>query len=154
VAEALIEGFRDSTFIIAIGISLRRLAIGFAISIFCGGALGLLISKFKLLDETIGGLVLGVQTLPSICWLPLAVLWVGLNERAILFVVVMGAIFSITIATESSIKNIPQLFIKAGRNMGAKGWGLLWEVMIPAALPQFVTGLKQGWSFAWRSLMA
>jgi NitT/TauT family transport system permease protein len=154
VLETLIEGFRNSTFLIAIGISLRRIALGYGVSIVFGGCLGLLISKFKILDETIGGLVLGLQTLPSICWLPLALLWFGLNERAILFVVVMGALFSITIATESGIKNVPPLYIRAGRNMGARRWRLFWEVMLPAAMPSFISGLKQGWSFAWRSLMA
>jgi NitT/TauT family transport system permease protein len=84
----------------------------------------------------------------------MAILWFGLNDTAIIFVVIIGAIFSITIATESGLKNIPTLYIRAGKNMGAKGLGMLWYVMLPAALPSIVTGLKQGWSFAWRSLMA
>ncbi len=154
VLGTLIEGFRNSTFLIAIGISLRRIALGYGISIVFGGCLGLLISKFRILDETIGELILGLQTLPSICWLPLALLWFGLNERAILFVVIMGALFSITIATESGIKNVPPLYLRAGRSMGARSWRLFWEVIVPAATPSFISGLKQGWSFAWRSLMA
>ncbi|MDD4183529.1 MAG: ABC transporter permease subunit, partial [Candidatus Omnitrophica bacterium] len=89
-----------------------------------------------------------------ICWLPLSLLWFGLNEKAIIFVAIMGAIFSITIAADSSIKNIPPLYLKVGRNMGARKFSLLFRVIMPAALPYFIPGLKQGWSFAWRSLMA
>jgi len=154
VWESLVTGFKDRTFIVAIAVSLKRIAIGYGISIACGGALGILISKFKLLDETFGGLVLGLQTLPSICWLPLAILWFGLNEQAILFVVIMGALFSITIATDAGIKNVSPIYLKAGRNMGARRWRLFMHVILPASLPTVISGLKQGWSFAWRSLMA
>ena len=154
VLETLITGFRDSSFLIAIGISLRRIAIGYGISILAGGFLGILMSKYKTVDETLGSLVLGLQTLPSICWLPLALLWFGLNERAIIFVVIMGALFSITIATDSGIKHVSPIYIKAGRNMGARRYKLFLEVIIPAAMPSIIAGLKQGWSFAWRSLMA
>ncbi len=154
VFQTLIAGFKNSTFFIAIGISLRRIVIGYGISIILGGMLGLVMSKFKTIDETVGGLVLGLQTLPSICWLPLALLWFGLNERAIIFVVIMGALFSITIATYSGVKNVPPIYIKAGRNIGARRFKLFLEVIIPAAKPSIISGLKQGWSFAWRSLMA
>lgn len=154
VLETLINGFKDRTFLIGIAISLKRILIGYGISIIFGGILGILISKFKFLDDTIGSLVLGLQTLPSICWLPLAILWFGLNERAIIFVVIIGALFSITLATESGVKSISPLYIKAGKNMGAKKAVLFLDVIIPAALPTIISGLKQGWSFAWRSLMA
>lgn len=154
VMGTLIEGFRNTSFLVAIGISLRRLIIGYGISILCGGILGLLICKFRVLDETIGSFVLGLQTLPSICWFPLALLWFGLNERAIIFVVVAGALFSITIAVEGGIKNVPRQYINAGMNMGARRVRLFREIMLPAAMPSIISGLKQGWSFAWRSLMA
>lgn len=154
VLGSLVAGFKNISFLIALAISLKRIVIGYGISIIAGGALGLCISKFKLLDDTIGGLVLGIQTLPSICWFPLALLWFGLNESAIYFVVIMGALFSITIATESGIRNVPPLYIRAGKNMGAKNIRLFYEVIIPAALPSIISGLKQGWSFAWRSLLA
>ena len=154
VFATLISGFRDSSFLIAIGISLKRIVIGYGISIVLGGMMGMLMSKYKLVDDTLGGLVLGLQTLPSICWLPLALLWFGLNENAIIFVVIMGALFSITIATDSGIRNVPFLYIKAGKNMGAKNMTLFLEVILPAAMPSIIPGLKQGWSFAWRSLMA
>lgn len=154
VTETLLAGFADKTFLTAIMISMRRILIGYGLSIILGGILGLVMSKFRIIDETVGSLVLGLQALPSICWLPLALLWFGLNERAIIFVVVMGALFSITIATDSGIKNVPPLYIKAGRNMGARRFRLFLEVVLPAAMPAIISGLKQGWSFAWRSLMA
>ncbi|WP_258189552.1 ABC transporter permease, partial [Candidatus Hakubella thermalkaliphila] len=144
----------DRTFLIGIAISMRRITIGYGISVIAGILLGLLIGRVKLLDETVGSLVLGLQTLPSITWLPLALLWFGLNEKAIIFVVIMGAVFSITIGTYSGVKGVPPLYLKAGRNMGAQGYQLFLQVIIPAALPSIVVGLKQGWSWAWRSLMA
>jgi NitT/TauT family transport system permease protein len=154
VFQTLLHGFADRTFIFGILASLRRILLGYSISLIAGVLLGLSISRNKFIAETIGSLILGLQTLPSICWLPLALLWFGLNESAIIFVVVMGALLSITTATESGIKNAPPLLIKAGENMGARGPRLLFEVIIPAALPSIITGMKQGWSFAWRSLMA
>lgn len=154
VFQTLVNGFMDRTFLIGIAISMRRIAIGYGISVIAGILLGLLIGRVKLLDETMGSLVLGLQTLPSITWLPLALLWFGLNERAIIFVVIMGAVLSITIGTYSGVKGVPPLYLKAGRNMGAQGHQLFIQVILPAALPSIVVGLKQGWSFAWRSLMA
>jgi sulfonate transport system permease protein len=154
VLQTLLQGFADRTFIFGILASLRRILLGYSISLIAGVLLGLGISRNKFIAETIGSLILGLQTLPSICWLPLALLWFGLNESAIVFVVVMGALLSITTATESGIKNAPPLLIKAGQNMGARGPRLLFEVIVPAALPSIITGMKQGWSFAWRSLMA
>jgi len=154
VFETMAAGFKEASFLFAIGISLKRILIGYGISIVFGGLLGLLMGKSKFISDTVGGLVLSLQTLPSICWLPLALLWFGLNEQAIIFVAIMGALFSITIATYSGVRNVSPLYIKAGKNMGAKNITLFWEVIIPAALPSIIPGLRQGWSFAWRSLLA
>ena len=154
VLQTLLEGLADKTFLFGILASMRRILIGYSISLCAGVLLGLAIGRNQFLDDTLGSLVLGLQTLPSICWLPLALLWFGLNESAIIFVVIMGALLSITIATETGIKNAPPLLLRAGRNMGAKGARLLFEVVVPAALPSIISGMKQGWSFAWRSLMA
>jgi len=92
--------------------------------------------------------------LPSICWLPLAVLWFGLTEKAILFVVIMGSVLSLTIAMETGRQQMPKIFGMAGRNLGAHGWRLFLYVLLPASLPYLVSGLKQGWAFAWRSLIS
>jgi NitT/TauT family transport system permease protein len=154
VLETLVAGFRDKTFLLGIGVSMRRLLIGYGISVFFGTVLGLVIGKIRVLDETVGGFIVGLQTLPSICWLPLAILWFGLNESAITFVVVMGSLLSITIATDSGVKSIQPIYLRAGRNMGAKGYDMFVNVVLPASFPSILMGLKQGWSFAWRSLMA
>lgn len=154
VFRSMSEGFLNGTFFIGILASLKRIAIGYGISTIAGVILGLWIGRNSFVEQTLGTLVLGLQTLPSICWLPLAILWFGLNETAIIFVIIMGALLAITLATESGVKNIPPIFIKAGRNMGATELRLLIFVIIPAAFPAIISGLKQGWAFAWRSLMA
>ncbi|OGY87475.1 MAG: sulfate ABC transporter permease [Candidatus Kerfeldbacteria bacterium RIFOXYA2_FULL_38_24] len=154
VFKTLIKGFANHTFIWGILISMRRLFIGFGFALLVGSFVGFLLAKVKIINETVGFLVLGLQTLPSICWLPLALLWFGLNEKAIIFVVIMGSIMSMTIAMESAVKNIPPLFIRAGKMLGVQGWQLFCHVIFPAILPSFITGIKQGWSFAWRSLMS
>jgi NitT/TauT family transport system permease protein len=154
VAQTLVRGFQNGTFVVGIISSMQRLLVGYGISAVIGLALGLAIGRIRLLDETIGSLVLGLQALPSICWLPLALLWFGLSETAMLFVVVMGALLSITLSTEAGVKNTPPLYLRAARNLGARGWKLYALVVLPAALPAILTGMKLGWSFAWRSLMA
>jgi NitT/TauT family transport system permease protein len=92
--------------------------------------------------------------MPSICWLPLAVLWFGLSENAILFVIVMGSTLSVTISMETGRKQMPKIYSMAGRNLGARKWKLFYHVLLPASMPYIITGLKQGWAFAWRSLFA
>jgi len=154
VAQTLVRGFQNGSLIIGIVTSMERILIGFGISAVVGILLGLALGRIKLLDETVGSVVLGLQALPSICWLPLALIWFGLSETAILFVVVMGALLSVTLATEAGVKNTPPLYLRAARNLGARGWRLYWSVIFPAALPAIITGMKLGWSFAWRSLMA
>jgi NitT/TauT family transport system permease protein len=114
----------------------------------------MLMARLAWLRAACGPLVIGLQALPSICWLPLALLWFGLSERAILFVVVMGSLLSITIATEGAVRAVPSLYIRAARTLGARRLRLYTRVILPASLPGIVTGLKLGWTFAWRSLMA
>ena len=154
VADALTAGFKDHSFWIAVGISMKRMLLGYGISVVLGMILGLGIASNKFLEETLGGLLVGLQTLPSICWLPLAVLWFGLSEKAILFVVVMGSLLSVTIAMEDGRRQIPKIYRMAGRNLGANGFRLFWHVLLPASLPYIISGLKQGWAFAWRSLVS
>jgi NitT/TauT family transport system permease protein len=150
----LVNGFQgNGQYLQAVLVSLQHLAVGYTISLVFGVALGLLMARVRLFNETVGSLVLGLQALPSVCWLPLAVLWLGLTEQAIIFVVVMGALFSITLGVDAGVKNTPPIYLKAARNLGAQGLALSLQVVMPAALPAILTGLKQGWSFAWRSLM-
>jgi len=154
VAQSLIAGFEDNSFTIGILVSMKRVLIGFGLSIAGGVLIGLAIGRVKLLDETIGTIVLGFQALPSICWLPIALLWFGLSENAIVMVVVLGSLFAITIGVDSGVKNVPPIYLRAARTMGAGGFNLYTRVIIPAAMPSIISGLKQGWSFAWRALMA
>lgn len=144
----------DNTMGVAIVASVRRILVGYSISIVIGVTLGLIIVKFKYLDENLGPLILGLQTLPSICWLPFAILWYGLNESAIIFVITIGSTFAVAIAVQYAIKNVNPLYIRAAKTMGAKGTKIYTQVILPAALPDVVSGMKQGWSFAWRALMA
>lgn len=134
--------------------SVNRILVGYFLSFIVGVTLGLLVSRFKILEDTIGSLVSRFQVLPSICWLPLAILWFGLSTTAIQFVVVMGALPSILIATDNGIRNITPVYIKAAHTMGVRGMDLYRRVIFPAALPSIVTGMKMAWAFAWRSLMA
>lgn len=127
---------------------------GYLISLVVGFILGILITRIRFLEENLNPLILGFQTLPSICWLPLAILWFGIGEDSIIFVIAVGSIFSITMAIVSGIKNVPPIYLRAARTMGAKGIKAYTTVIIPAALPALISGMKQGWSFAWRALMA
>ncbi len=154
VGQTLIKGLWQGAYLQGAWVSMRRIAVGYGISVALGVTLGALIARSSLLEDTLGSLVVGMQALPSVCWLPLAILWFGLNERAILFVVLMGSLFSIVLGVRDGIRNTPPVYVKAARNLGASGVGLLTQVVIPAALPSIVGGFKQGWAFAWRSLMA
>jgi len=154
VVESLWAGFADHSFWIAIGVSMKRMLLGYSLSVILGMVLGLGVASNKFLEQTMGGLLVSLQSLPSICWLPLAVLWFGLTEKAILFVVVMGSLLSVTIAMETGRQQMPKIYGMAGRNLGARGFQLFWHVLLPASLPYIVSGLKQGWAFAWRSLIS
>jgi len=144
----------DKTLFVAIGYSIVRALIGFVIAIVLGIMLALLILKFPFLERNLKPIILGIQTLPSVCFVPFAILWFGLNNSAIIFVVVMGSAFGIALSICSSIKNVPPIYVKAAKTMGAKGFALYTKVIFPAALPAFIAGLRHGWSFAWRALMS
>ena len=134
--------------------SLSRLGQGYFISALIGVPLGIANARLRWLRNTVKPLVLGLQALPSICWLPLALLWFGLSEQAIVFVVVMGSLLAIAISTEDGVAGIDPLLLRASGVLGIRGLRFYGGVLLPAALPGIVTGLKLGWSFAWRALMA
>jgi NitT/TauT family transport system permease protein len=144
----------DGTLFKATVITMRRLLVGYLIGLVIGLPLGLLTARWKLFHDTIGTLALGLQTLPSVCWVPLALLWFGQTEAAMLFVVVMGTLWSVVIATETGVRNVPPIYRRAALTMGSKRLHMWFKVILPAALPFIVSGMKQGWAFAWRSLMA
>ena len=154
VFRTLWELLRDGTLLDATAVSLRRVLLGYAVSLLIGVPLGILIARSKAAEDTVGSLVAGFQSLPSICWLPLALLWFGLNDRAILFVVVMGSMVSITVAVRDGVRNLPPSYVRAARTLGTRGWRLYATVLLPASLPAVLTGAKLGWSYAWRALMS
>lgn len=154
VLASMAAGFQGGTYTLGIMGSLGRLIEGYLIATVVGLTLGLLMAQLRWLKETLGMLVMGLQALPSICWLPLALLWFGLNPTAILFVVVMGSVLAIAQATEDGVRNTSPVYLRAARNLGARGWQLYPYVILPSALPSIITGMKLGWSFAWRSLLA
>lgn len=133
--------------------SIVRLAAGFCISLVLGIALGLAMWRWRELDLMFGPLFLGLQTLPSVCWVPLAIIAFGINERGMLFVLVMGSFFAIAIALRDGLRTIPPIYQRAGLMLGAQGWKLYRHVLLPASLPAMAGSLRQGFSFAWRSLM-
>lgn len=138
----------------AIAITMTRAISGFAVAVVIGAIIGIAVVRVKALRAAIGSLITGLQTLPSIAWFPLAILLFQLSEQAILFVVVLGAAPSIANGLINGVDYVPPLLKRVGTNLGARGFSLFRHVILPAALPSCVAGLKQGWAFAWRSLMA
>jgi NitT/TauT family transport system permease protein len=135
-------------------ITAQRAALGFGAAVAVGLLLGLAVARIHVLRAALGSMITALQTMPSIAWFPLAILLFQLSERAIFFVVVLGAAPSIANGVIHGVDYVPPLLLRAGRNLGARGVSLYRYVIAPAALPAIVAGLKQGWAFAWRSLMA
>ena len=154
VGQYLWDAFNDGTLLDAVKVTLQRLLAGYAIGIALGLPLGLLMSTSAFVEDTIGVLALGLQTLPSVCWVPLALIWFGQSEAAMLFVVIMGTMWSVVIATDAGARNLPPIYARAARTLGSEGLHKWTRVILPASLPYLITGMKQGWAFAWRSLMA
>ena len=153
VAQDLVYTASDGSLFYGIATSMWRLAIGLAFAITGGIVLGIFMARVEAVNQTVGSLVLGLQSIPSIAWVPIAILWFGLTDAGIVFVTAIGAIFAVTINTYTGVKNIHPHYIEAARNMGAKGTQLITSVLIPAAFPYMISGFKQGWAFAWRGVI-
>jgi NitT/TauT family transport system permease protein len=154
VAGSLWRIADDGVVLQAVGITFQRAFVGFAASIIIGIALGLAVASSSIVRRAIGSMITGIQTMPSIAWFPLAIALFQLDEGAIRFVVILGAAPAIANGLISGIDHVPPLLLRAGRVIGARGVSAYRHVVLPATLPSFVGGLKQGWAFAWRSLMA
>ncbi|GII95619.1 ABC transporter permease [Sinosporangium siamense] len=144
----------DPEFYGAIAVTMRRALTGFALAVGIGLVIGALVSRIKPLRAGVGSLITGLQTMPSIAWFPLSILLFGLTETAILFVVVLGAAPSIANGLIAGVDYTPPILLRAGHMLGFRRLQLYRHVILPASLPSFLAGLKQGWAFAWRSLMA
>ncbi|MCX5600731.1 ABC transporter permease [Streptomyces phaeochromogenes] len=150
VSEAWLQG----TLLEYIWTSVSRGLLGFLMALAIGTPLGLLVARVKFVRAAIGPILSGLQSLPSVAWVPPAVLWLGLNDSMMYAVILLGAVPSIANGLVSGVDQVPPLYLRAGRTLGATGLRGTWHIVIPAALPGYLAGLKQGWAFSWRSLMA
>ena len=153
VGQTIIELLLDFTLIKGTAITLWRLFLGFLLSLAIGVITGLIMIKFQQFGKTMSSFAVGLQSFPSIAWIPFAILLIGFNDLGILFVVVMSCVFSVMLSTYSGLRNVPPIYIRAARNMGAKGFSLFRYVLIPAATPTLIMGMRQAWSFAWHALI-
>jgi NitT/TauT family transport system permease protein len=154
VWSALRSGFADGSIPEATVKSLIRLAFSFVAALLIGTALGLVLAAFELARRSIRPLVVALQITPFVAWVPLTVIWFGVTERAVVFVAIAGSFPAVTLATLQGIRQVPPLFVRAGRTLGATGWDLQRSVVFPAALPAYMAGVQQAWGFAWKALMA
>ncbi|GAA3732070.1 ABC transporter permease [Streptomyces tremellae] len=134
--------------------SVERGLLGFLLALVIGTPLGLVVARIRPVRAAIGPILSGLQSLPSVAWVPPAVIWLGLNDRMMYAVILLGAVPSIANGLVSGVDQVPPLYLRAGRTLGATGLRGTWHIVLPAALPGYLAGLKQGWAFSWRSLMA
>jgi NitT/TauT family transport system permease protein len=152
--RALRRGIADGTIPQAASRTLLRLAFSFVVAIVVGTMLGFGLALHELSRRSIRPLVVALQIVPPIAVLPIAIVWFGLTERAVVAVAIVGSFPSVTLATISAFKQVPPLLVRAGQTMGARGWELYRSVIFPAALPGYVSGFQQAWGFAWKALLA
>ena len=150
--KELFQNFGD--YVSAAAVTLQRAVIGFFVAVIIGTVIGALVVRSRVLRSAVGSMVTGLMTMPSIAWFPAAIVLFGLNESAILFVIIIGAAPSVANGFIAGVDNTPPIIMRAARMLGAKGWTNFRHVVLPAALPTYIGGLKQGWAFAWRSLLA
>lgn len=150
VQEAWLQG----TLLEYIWTSVSRGLLGFLMALAIGTPLGLIVARVRFVRAAIGPILSGLQSLPSVAWVPPAVIWLGLNDQMMFAVILLGAVPSIANGLVAGVDQVPPLFLRAGRTLGATGLRHTWHIVMPAALPGYLAGLKQGWAFSWRSLMA
>ncbi|MFF2501772.1 ABC transporter permease [Streptomyces sp. NPDC058067] len=150
VSNAWLQG----TLLDYIWTSVSRGLLGFLLALAIGTPLGLVVARVRFIRSAIGPILSGLQSLPSVAWVPPAVIWLGLDNKMMYAVILLGAVPSIANGLVSGVDQVPPLFLRAGRTLGATGLRHTWHIVLPAALPGYLAGLKQGWAFSWRSLMA
>ncbi|MFB6853927.1 ABC transporter permease [Streptomyces sp. NPDC056341] len=150
VSDAWLQG----TLLDYIWTSVSRGLLGFLLALVIGTPLGLVVARVRFIRSAIGPILSGLQSLPSVAWVPPAVIWLGLDNKMMYAVILLGAVPSIANGLVSGVDQVPPLFLRAGRTLGATGLRHTWHIVLPAALPGYLAGLKQGWAFSWRSLMA
>jgi NitT/TauT family transport system permease protein len=138
----------------AIGTTLRRAVIGFALALVIGTVIGLVVSRVRAVRAAVGSLITGLQTIPSVVWIPFAIILFGINTAAILFIIILTAAPAIANGLIAGVDYVPPLLLRAGKTMGLRRIALYRQLILPASLPPFVAGMKQGWAFAWHGLFA
>lgn len=154
VASTFVDLAQNHNLAQATAASLKRVTEGFLMSLVIAVPLGILMGRNRGLDQTLGPLVGALQSLPSICWMPISLMWFGLNDAAILFVVVMGSAVSMIIAIRDGVRNLPPGYVQAARTLGANGISLITDALFPATQATIVIAAKLGWAYAWRALMS
>lgn len=154
VAVALGRMGASGELITAVWVTLRRVGVGYLFALLAGVGVGILLARSVRLAGVLGPAVRGLETLPAICWYPLALLRFGAGEWVLLGVTAVGTFFAVAAATDAAIRAIPPAYLRAAATLGAGGWAMYTKVMLPAALPTLLAGLRVGWSYAWRSLLA
>lgn len=154
VGGVLLERLQQPAFREALVGSARRMLIGYALVMVIGIAGGILLGRFPLLDQVMGGLAVAIHAIPGAAWVPLSILWFGMTERAVIFTILLGAGGIVIVSTDTGIREVPPLIARAAKTMGAKGVNYFWFVVVPAAIPKIVDGLRLAWAFGWRALMA
>ncbi|MFJ4774224.1 ABC transporter permease [Streptomyces uncialis] len=154
VWDEVVTAWQRGTLLEYIWTSVSRGLLGFLLALSIGTPLGLVVARVKFVRAAIGPILSGLQSLPSVAWVPPAVIWLGLNDSMMFAVILLGAVPSIANGLVSGVDQVPPLFLRAGRTLGATGLRHTWHIVMPAALPGYLAGLKQGWAFSWRSLMA
>ncbi|HSL12231.1 MAG TPA: ABC transporter permease [Actinomycetota bacterium] len=154
VWAAFVDGLRDGTLVDATWRTLVRLAFSFTVAVALGTGIGVGLALHEFTRRSIRPLIVALQITPFVAWVPIAVIWFGVTERAVVFVAIVGAFPAMTLATIQAFRQVPPLYERAGRTLGASGWQLYRRIVFPAALPGYMAGLQQAWGFAWKALMA
>ena len=154
VFGALAADFRQPAFRAALAGSARRMVIGYALVMLVGITGGLLLGRVPLIDQIIGSFAVAIHAIPGAAWVPLSIVWFGMTEWAVIFTILLGASGIVMVSTDTGIREVPPFIARASRTMGARGWKYFWFVVVPAAIPKIVDGLRLAWAFGWRALMA
>ena len=154
VLESFYYGIFKGGYLIAIFYSLLRVLSGYFLALGIGIITGILLARYYLLDITFGRIILALQSIPSVAWVPLALLWFGITDKAVIFIIILEAVLPVALSTKNAMKNIPPNLIRAAQTLGSRGLHLYLNVIIKAMVPELVTGLRLSWAFAWRALIA
>lgn len=154
ILDTLIFGFTKANYLLCIFASLQRLICGYLIAIILGIIIGLIIARYKFFDDSMGASLVALQAIPSVAWVPFALLWFGISENAVLFIIILEAFIPCSLGVRAAVLNIPKEIIRAAQTLGSKGLDLYCRVIIPAIFPWLISSLRLSWAFAWRSLIA